>query len=380
MLSVVSFRTFFCISMDIVTASRPFAPVSTSCGSNSNIACQTVCFRFFCLRILFNWMLSLPWCLFSPMPTIGSTSLAAQLTVTVCSLWQLTEWLSDWHSFKIWVAPITHESRKQMRRVQTQCVNRREPAPGPLGPLELGHAGVSKRAMTQVVISSGNPSFWLGEKKSRDARKKRLSVLTCRVVLVPSLRCVSCSVKKKKRLQYGPYLVASLNSWTVARICKISRKFWNGHMPSHEDPSNIIIGGERARVLDEKSSAAPLPVLLRLSSASPFRVRGRSKWSVPMRSHAFARRLLRSACKCACTGLPSRWKKKGWLATRTPMSVSRWRSLRGSPATVSTRRWPAIRLWARSCLRSTRLPPAARTSLENQSKQWRPLPLPHLDV
>ena len=124
-------------------------------------------------------------------------------------------------------------------------------------------------------------------------------------------------------------------------------------------------------------SAASLPVLHRLSSASPFRVRGRPKCSVPMRSHAFVRRFLRSACKCSCSGLPSRGKKKkGWLSTRTSMTVSRWRSLRGSSATASTRRWSVIRLWTRSCLRSKRLSPAARTSLENQAKQGRPLPLP----
>ena len=42
-------------------------------------------------------------------------------------------------------------------------MNRTNPAPGLLGPLELGQAGVSKRVPAQVVISGGNPSFRLGE-------------------------------------------------------------------------------------------------------------------------------------------------------------------------------------------------------------------------
>ena len=50
----------------------------------------------------------------------------------------------------------------------------------------------------------------------------------------------------------------------------------------------------------------------------------------------------------------SRRRKKGWLATHMGVGVSyRWRSVRGSPATASTGLRPVIRLWARSCLRSS---------------------------
>ena len=59
--------------------------------------------------------------------------------------------------------------------------------------------------------------------------------------------------------------------------------------------------------------------------------------------------------------------------TRTSMLVSRWPTVRGSSATVSTRQW------TRLCLRSKkRLPPASRRFFERQPQQRR-LALLHLE-
>ena len=85
---------------------------------------------------------------------------------------------------------------------------------------------------------------------------------------------------------------------------------------------------------------------------------GRPQWQV----NPCARRLLRSACKRVYASLPSRKKLQ---AGDTDVAVSRWRSVRGSPATASTTLGPVIRPWARSCLRATRLPPASRASFDN---------------
>ena len=132
--------------------------------------------------------------------------------------------------------------------------------------LPLGRWGpltaASERSPAQVVISGGMLCIWLGEEKS-------LSVLTC-LAGTGSVGSVSRCIKNSS--QHGPYLVASSNSG-AARICKISGTPRQDHSAFHEGPSNTSFEEQLLERLAEES-AASLPLLLRLGSAAPFRVRG----------------------------------------------------------------------------------------------------------
>ena len=81
-------------------------------------------------------------------------------------------------------------------------------------------------------------------------------------------------------------------------------KIWDVCERQHCFARGSFVCGETPRGPSEKKSQQRLS-----SGASPFRVLG---WcSSPVGSQTFARRFLRSACKCSFTRLPLR--KRGWL-------------------------------------------------------------------
>ena len=93
-----------------------------------------------------------------------------------------------------------------------------------------------------------------------------------------------------------------------------------------------------------------------LCFSSPFHIRGSPQCSLSVHSRDVScARLANAFAPASCP------RKQGWRVTRTSMSASRWLSVLWSPETASTK--PG------SSLRTTRLLPASRASLEYQAKQ-----------
>ena len=178
----------------------------------------------------------------------------------------------------------------------------------------------NERPLAQVVISSGMLRIRLGQRKKAHVSHGK--------VVLNRFHCVATHQKEKEvSVRAALFCVVEFLT-SYAHVQNIA----SAHERPKCLPSNIFKWKTAQKTWREKKSTVRL---IMLHFAFPH---SRQVEVFPaMHSRDVSRARLASACAPA-----SRPRKQGWLATRASLRASRWRSVRGSAATASTKLKPDV--------------------------------------